>query len=215
MTILLLIRHGENDYMADALAGRLPDVHLNQNGQQQADLIKEHLLGEGIGSIFSSPLERAIETAKPLASALGLKIQIHPGLNEIDYGELQGRKFTEIRDLPIWKSMLGGKANVSFPGGESLATGWDRIVAAMHEIRESAGRDGIAACFTHGDVVRMTVMHILGLPLASLRQFHVQPASVTALAWGGQSASLLFMNHIFSEGFSRSLLDPFVKQKGG
>ena len=84
MPVILLIRHGENDYVKkQRLAGRMAGVHLNQNGQKQAQALAETLGRAPIKAIYSSPLERAMETAAPLAQALGLPVQPRPGLIEV------------------------------------------------------------------------------------------------------------------------------------
>ena len=91
MPTILLIRHGENDYVKqNRLAGRLPDVHLNERGRQQAQVVAEKLALAPIKAIYSSPLERAAETAAPLAEKLGLPVTLRPGLLESDIGEWQG-----------------------------------------------------------------------------------------------------------------------------
>ncbi|MDQ3248054.1 MAG: histidine phosphatase family protein, partial [Chloroflexota bacterium] len=90
-TYLLLIRHGENDWVGtDRLAGRTPDVHLNEKGRQQATELVKVLADQPLASLYSSPLERCLETVQPLADALGQTVQIEPELIEIDYGEWRG-----------------------------------------------------------------------------------------------------------------------------
>ena len=70
MPLLLLIRHGENDYVKTGkLAGRLPEIHLNEKGQKQAQALAEALTQTPIKAVYSSPLERAMETAQPIAEA--------------------------------------------------------------------------------------------------------------------------------------------------
>ncbi|MBE0696285.1 MAG: histidine phosphatase family protein, partial [Anaerolineaceae bacterium] len=74
MTTLLLIRHGENSMVGKRLAGRLPDVHLNEKGKQEAEQLAKVLGKAPIKAVYSSPLERAVETAEPLAQVLNLPI---------------------------------------------------------------------------------------------------------------------------------------------
>lgn len=86
MPLFLLVRHGENDYVKkNILAGRLPEVHLNEKGLSQAQAVAERLKSVPIKAVYSSPLERAMETAEPLAKALGLEIVQRPGLLELKY----------------------------------------------------------------------------------------------------------------------------------
>jgi len=75
MPTFLLIRHGENEYVAKGrLAGRLPGVHLNENGKKQAEAVAKAFKNAPIKAIYASPMERCMQTAEPLAAALGLGI---------------------------------------------------------------------------------------------------------------------------------------------
>jgi len=118
MTILLLIRHGENDLVGKQLAGRLPDIHLNTNGQDQALNIAKHLKDTSICEIHSSPLERALETAMPLSGVINIPIIKNENLIEIDYGEWQGKKLQELYKLQKWNNLINNAKSFSFPGGE-------------------------------------------------------------------------------------------------
>ncbi len=92
MPIFLLIRHGETDYNKKMhIAGRLPNVHLTKKGRQQAQSLADKLANAPIKAIYSSPLERTLETAEPLAKALKLEVIPMPGLLETDCGEWQGQ----------------------------------------------------------------------------------------------------------------------------
>jgi probable phosphoglycerate mutase len=104
MPVLLLIRHGENDFVKQGrLPGLMPGIHLNKHGQAQAAALAESLKNLPIRAIYASPLERAMETAEPLAQALGLAIQLRPGLQDTDVGEWQGVQLKKLRKLPLWK----------------------------------------------------------------------------------------------------------------
>ena len=93
VTNVLLIRHGENDWVGtDRLAGRTPGVHLNEKGRNQAQALADTLATQPIAAIYSSPLERCRETAQPTADALGLPVQIYEHVLEADYGEWQGQQ---------------------------------------------------------------------------------------------------------------------------
>src|ERR1700757_3718886 len=96
MTTFYLIRHAANDYFNKAIAGRKSGVGLNREGQRQAAGLAGRLAREPIGLIFSSPLERAVETAVPLAQRLGLDIQVSDALNEIDFGDWTNLTFEQL-----------------------------------------------------------------------------------------------------------------------
>ena len=80
MTFVLLIRHAENDFSGKKrLAGRLADVHLNASGKQQAQRLASVLAGIPLKAIYSSPLERAMETAQPIGEQNNLTVTPHDG----------------------------------------------------------------------------------------------------------------------------------------
>src|SRR5512147_148408 len=104
MPLLLLIRHGENDYVKTGrAAGRKPGVHLNERGREQAEALGKALANIPLKAIYSSPLERALETAEPIASAHKLEIQTEAGLLESDIGKWQGKSWKVLRLTKVWK----------------------------------------------------------------------------------------------------------------
>ncbi|MEW6093582.1 MAG: histidine phosphatase family protein, partial [Chloroflexota bacterium] len=93
MTILFLIRHGENDHLKKGiLIGNTPGIHLNDRGREQAAALCASLKDLPIKAIYSSPLERALETAGPLAEALRLEVLVRPGLADTNVGDWAGKK---------------------------------------------------------------------------------------------------------------------------
>jgi probable phosphoglycerate mutase len=199
MPIVLLIRHGENDYVKKGrLAGRLPGVHLNKNGKAQAEAVAERLKAAPIKAIYSSPLERAVETAQPLAAALGLEIQVRDGLIEVDFGEWQDQRLKGLGRTKLWKHVQLAPARFRFPGGESFADAQYRIcreieaIAAQHEPKD------LIAIVGHSDPIKLAVAYYLGMPLDLFQRLSVSPASVTALMMGEMGAHLLTLNYEIS-----------------
>ncbi|MGB7538207.1 MAG: histidine phosphatase family protein [Anaerolineales bacterium] len=180
MTVLLLIRHGETDWLGTQLAGRLPDIHLNEAGRAQAEALAVMLRPIPLKMIYSSPLERALETAEPTARAAGKRIIEDERLQEVDFGELTGKPFTELRGMSIWQDIHHTPAMVRYPGGESLSEAQDRAVRMVEELRgvEDAG---IVACFTHADTIRLTLAHLLHMPLAAYHTLVADPASISVV----------------------------------
>lgn len=196
MPILLLIRHGDNDVFKTRLAGRLPGVHLNADGLRQAQTLAQDLADAPLKAIYSSPLERALETATPLAAAHGLEVTIHPGLIEVDYGELQGRTYKQLKRLKVWQLLHRQPAAVQFPDGESLANLMERTARVMDELAAQYDDQQLVACVTHGDVIRMAVTHSLGLGLEEFDRFQIATASITTLALGRGRPRLLHLNQV-------------------
>ncbi|MCX8024993.1 MAG: histidine phosphatase family protein [Thermanaerothrix sp.] len=188
--IVLLIRHGENDVMYRRLAGRLPGVHLNRRGQQQALALARLLLGTPLQALYSSPLERAVETAEPLARALGLKIEIRPGLNEVDFGRWQGRSYKQLQRTQLWQVLQATPSRVRFPEGEALSEAQLRVINEL----ESVAADGVVACVTHADVIRLALLHYLNMALDDLHRLVIAPASLSAVLLGEKGPQVLFLN---------------------
>ena len=199
MTVLLLIRHGENDYVKKGrLAGRLPGVHLNENGIKQAQLLADKLAGAPIRALYSSPLERAVETAQPLSQALGQEILIREDLIEVDVGEWQGQKLSGLRRNKLWKTVQLAPSRLVFPGGEAFALAQYRIVGALQAIAAQHAPKDIVACVSHSDPIKLAVAYFLGLPLDLFQRLSVSPASITALALTENTQQLLTLNYEFS-----------------
>lgn len=181
MTTILLIRHGVNDFVGKRLVGRTPGVHLNETGLKQAEQVAEVLRCAPIKAIFSSPLERAMETAAPLAAALNLEVQPHAGLLEVDFGEWQGITFGAMHRKKLWKTVTAQPSEVCFPAGESFTGAQQRVVAALNQIGADFGEKDVVACFSHSDIIRLAMAHFLGAPLDAFQRIIVDTASISIL----------------------------------
>ncbi len=198
MKQIILIRHGENDVMRTRLAGRQPGVHLNEKGRAQADSLIAALAGAQVKAIFSSPLERTLETAQPLAAALGLPIQILGGLNEVDYGSWMGKTFKQLARTNLWKQLHVSASSVRFPGGETLTETQIRALAALDFVLGSLQEDETAVCVSHGDVIRLAGAHYLNMALDDYRRLVVDPASQTCIQFHeGQIPRVLRINQVW------------------
>ncbi len=191
--LLLLIRHGDTDLTAKQLVGRTPGVALNAEGRRKAEALVTRLEGVPLAAVYSSPLERAMQTAEPLALARGLSIQSEAGLAEVDYGAWTGRPFTELRRTDLWKRIQQRPADARFPEGEAIREAQARIMAAIERIFHQHPRSAVAVV-SHSDVIKAGVAHLLGLHLDFLQRLAVSPASVTAMLLGDHQPRLLHLN---------------------
>lgn len=195
MTTLLLVRHGDNDYLnKNRMPGRLPGIHLNERGRQQAEDLASALAGTPLAAIYASPLERAVETAEPLARAKDLEIQIVPALTDTDVGEWQGRSWKGLRRLPVWKTIQETPSCFRFPGGESFLECQTRIVAALEQIAAAHKANETVVVVFHADPIKLAVAHMLGMPLDHFQRLAVETGSVTALKLDKKGARLLRLN---------------------
>ena len=183
MPIILLIRHGENEYVKTGkFAGRIPGIHLNEKGQQEAREIADGLKDVPLSAIYSSPLERAIETAQPLAKAKKLKIKIADGLIESDIGDWKGMEIKKARKLPEWKNVQNSPSRFRFPKGESFQEEQTRLVNAMEKILSKHKQNDLVAVFSHADPIKLIIAYYLGMPLDHFQRLGCNTGSVSVLA---------------------------------
>jgi len=195
VTTFLLIRHGENDWVGRRLPGWAPGLHLNQRGTSQAEALVEVLRPVRLAAIYSSPLERALETAQPLARSKGLAVHRSVGLAEMRVGEWQGQSLRRLSQRKLWPVIQSTPSLARFPGGESFVEAQARIVTELEALRRKhATRQAIVACFSHADMIKLAVAYHVGLPLDMFQRLAVEPASVTALHVGDRRAMLLRLN---------------------
>jgi probable phosphomutase (TIGR03848 family) len=196
MLTLLLIRHGENDYFARSrLPGHAPGISLNLRGREQAAALARNLSSLQVRAVYSSPLERCIETAQPLADSLGLQIKILPDLIDTNVGDWTGRSWKALRRTKLWKDLRENPAQFQFPGGETFVNLQRRVIHAL-EIICTEHLDGLIAVVFHSDPIKLVVAHYLGLPLDSFQRLTVDPGSVTILRLEKPAAKLLALNLI-------------------
>lgn len=139
-----------------------------------------------IHAIYSSPMERTLETAAPLAAKLGLEVQISQPFIEIDYGDWTGMTVSELMKSPDWKAFSRLRSTSRPPGGESILDIQHRTSTEMERL--CALHPGqTVAIFSHGDPIRAVLMHSLGMSCDLLYRIQVDPASISIVQvtdWG-------------------------------
>ena len=200
MNRLLLIRHALNDWVGKRVAGWTPGVSLNEKGREQAALLAEWLEPVPLEAIYSSPLERAVETAEPIARSHGLKMEVTESIGESHYGELDGKPVEEIFKSELWEQWLRHPSRTRFPGAETTYEVQVRVVAALEQILQDHPEGNIAVV-SHADPIRVTVAHYIGLPLDLVGRIWVSPASVTTLRFDDWGPRLTHLSHTGSLEF--------------
>lgn len=196
MPVFLLVRHAENDFVKkNKLAGRLENVHLNKKGREQAEAVANFLKEAPIKAVYSSPLERALETAEPIAKALELTVQVCEGLNEVDVGEWQGEKLGSLRKLKLWKAVQLRPSRFNFPKGETFIEAQNRICRELDFIASKHDTKDVVVCVSHADPIRLAVAYHIGLPLDFFQRLAISPASITALFIQEFDSRLLALNY--------------------
>lgn len=193
MIKILLIRHGDTDYVDEALAGRI-DSPLNAEGLEQSLRIAEELKLLSIRAIYASPLLRTQQTAQPLAKFLNLDVKINHELNQVNFGNWQGISFDELIQDPNWKIFQENPALAKIPGGEDGFMVRERVFTAILKLFNQYPQDSVIAIFSHGSIIRHTISHFIGLPLEYLNQIRIAPASISTLSISGDKGKLLHLN---------------------
>jgi broad specificity phosphatase PhoE len=202
---LYFIRHGQTQHNADGLALGRRDVPLNETGRAQAQTLARRLAGAPIEAVYASPLGRALETARPLADALGLEVGVEERLIEMDVGEVEDLPFDELRErypefLRRWRS--DGLADVPMPGGETLRQVQERAWAAVEALRGRHG-DGAVAAVTHNFVILSLLCRVLRLPLDRFRSLRQDVGAYSVVELGPERAYVVSANnrcHLEGEG---------------
>jgi broad specificity phosphatase PhoE len=195
MSLFYLIRHGEHDWLARGIAGRIPGVHLNAEGRKQAELLPERLAQIKFDAIYTSPMERAIQTAEPLAKRLALNPQIAPELTELNFGEWNGKTTAELNADPRWAEWNRHRSVVRMPGGETMVEVQARVVVFLTKLHDQ-NPNGTHALFSHGDSIRAAICHWLAIPLDLLPRFDLRTASVSILKLDKDAPSVVSINHV-------------------
>lgn len=188
-----LVRHGAVDGLGKILRGRMPDVHLNDEGRRQASALARRFEKERLDRIFASPLERTQETARPIARRLRLEVETAAELVEVDPGEWTGLEFEDVVGRTEWVRHQGWRSGTRIPGGETLLEVQARVLGLVARLREERPGERIALV-SHGDVIRVAVAAFLGMPIDLLERFDIQPASVTAVAVTDPGPRVLYLN---------------------
>lgn len=198
MPTFLFIRHGLNDFTEKKLIGRLPGIHLNQEGEKQAGAIADFLQDTAITAIYSSPLERAAETAAPLAHLKNLPVIINEALSEVDFGNLQGKTNKQLKNMKIWEVVHTSPSQVQFPGGETLLQAQHRVVSFIEETGQKYVEKDVIACFSHSDIVRLMLAHYLYIPIDFFHRLTIDTGSINTLCYSPSGIRILNINHTVS-----------------
>ena len=193
-TMVLLVRHGQTPTTGATLPGRAKGLHLADAGVAQAQAAAERIAGlKNVAAVYASPLERTRETAKPIAAARGLKVQIHRGLLECEFGDWTGAKLSELRKLPEWRTVQSYPSGFRFPNGESFAEMQTRMVGAIDELVARHPGQTIVAV-SHADPIKAALAQALGTHLDLFQRIVVSPCSISAVLYSSGGPAVLASN---------------------
>lgn len=204
-TLILLVRHGQTPTTGKVLPGRASGLHLAEAGVQQAFAVAERIAEfPKIDAIYASPLERARETAAPIAKALKQRVKINKGLLECDFGDWTGEQLGTLMKKPEWSTVQRAPSSFRFPNGESFTEMQTRMVTSLDNIR-TAHPGGVVVCVSHADPIKAAVAHAMGTHLDLFQRIVIGTCSVSAISYSQHGPIVLTVN---STGGSLSELRP-------
>lgn len=194
MTTFYLIRHATTDAVTGRrIAGRAAGVHLNEEGRAEAEALAARLAPETLKAVYSSPLERALETAEPIARTRRLEVQTLDALNELQFGQWTGRTFEELEPDAQWHQFNSFRSGTRIPGGEMMIEAQARIVNELERLSERH-RDEAVAVVSHGDLIKAAVAHYAGIHLDMFWRIEISPASVSIVELNDYGPRVLLIN---------------------
>lgn len=196
-TRLCLVRHGETDWNAQKRIQGQIDIPLNPAGRAQAQATAAGVAGRRFDAVYSSDLGRALETARPIAVALGLPLKPATGLRERHYGRMQGLTGTEARERfpDLHAAYAARDPHHDLGGGETLAEFAGRVAASLQAL-VAAHPGGSLLAVSHGGVLdvayrlatgrELTVPRDFSMPNAGLNWIEYREQAWHLVSWGQQ-----------------------------
>jgi probable phosphoglycerate mutase len=193
-TLVLLVRHGQTPTTGRVLPGRAPGLHLSDEGRRQADTAAARIAALArVSAVYASPLERARETAQPIARIRGLAVRIERGLLELDVGRWTGARLDRLGKRPEWSTVQRHPSGFRFPEGESFLEMQARITSTLGQLVERH-RGGVVVAVSHADPIKAALAQALGLHLDLFQRLVIGPGSITTIAYAAGPPTVLGVN---------------------
>src|SRR5439155_9566459 len=135
--LLFLVRHALTPHTGDRLSGWMPGISLSDEGRAQVAGLVERMRPVALDAIYASPLERCVETARPVASSKGLRVRVRDALGEVRYGDWTGKRLRTLAKTKLWRQIMGRPSAVRFPGGETIFETQFRAVDELDALAEA------------------------------------------------------------------------------
>ncbi|HEY7649089.1 MAG TPA: histidine phosphatase family protein [Methylomirabilota bacterium] len=198
-TTVLLVRHGRTPTTGIVLPGRAPGLSLAPAGRADAEAAAARIARLGrVAAVYASPLERAQETAAPIAREHGLAVFVEPELSDLSIGGWTGMKIDEARRRPEWVAIQQYPAGFRFPGGESFPEMQARMTATLARVAGRHPGETVVAV-SHADPIKAAVAAARGQALEQFQRIFVSPGSITVLVFEEDRPRVLAVNTLDGE----------------
>ena len=195
MITIFLLRHGETAWNKLGRVMGRTQVPLGADGLQQIKKVAPLVATLELDGIYTSPLRRAVQTARVIADGTNLPIRKSEGLNEIAFGDWAGRHFDDLIDDELYRRFIKSPAKTLLPGGETISDVQRRGLQVIHEAAQKRP-GGRFLMVSHGDVIRAILCHYMKLPLNEYRRLRVDNGSLSALQTNGRWAEIKYVNYL-------------------
>lgn len=193
MIKLLLIRHALTDTAGVIFSGRTPGVSLNDEGREQAAMLAERLVDLPLNAIYSSPLERALETAVPLTKIFDLSCIVAPDFIEIDFGKWTNLSIEDLRNDFEFRNFNTFRSSTRIPGGEMITEVQERVITGIQKLKVRHPGKTIAV-ISHADIIRTALAYYSGIHPDMMNRFEISPASVSIIELYDETARITLVN---------------------
>jgi probable phosphomutase (TIGR03848 family) len=193
MTRFYLIRHAITNAVGKYFCGRTAGVLLNDEGRTQAQQLAQRLAQVPIHAVYSSPLERALETAAPIAATHRLQTTACDDFHELDFGTWTNGTFAELQKQPTFQRFNSFRSGTRIPGGELMLEAQTRMVAGLQKLKAQHEQQTVVVV-SHADTIKAAVAYYAGVPLDLFQRIEISPASVSVVELYDETARLLLVN---------------------
>ncbi|MBA3432138.1 MAG: MSMEG_4193 family putative phosphomutase [Actinobacteria bacterium] len=193
MTMFYFVRHGVTSHTGHKLSGWMPDIHLSEEGEAQAEAAAQMLARVPLKAVYSSPIERTFETARFVAAPHGLTVRTRRNLGEVEYGKWTNRSFKTLVGTRLWRTVQRFPSAARFPDGESLREVQMRAVGEIEKLRTKHRKQAIC-CVSHADVIRLVCAHYLGVHIDLFQRLIIGPASVSVISVDDDGPRVITLN---------------------
>ena len=190
-----LVRHGAHGEYGERLSGRAGQSSLSEAGQLQADPLARWAGRADVEAVQASPRRRTQQTATIVATARKLAVETVDALDEVDFGDWNGRSFAELEEDPLWHEWNSRRATAATPGGERMGEAVARTVAHLEQAATGPNQ-GPVMLVTHCDIIRGVIAFYLGLSLDHILRFDIDPGSVSTIEVGAGQARIIRINEV-------------------
>jgi len=194
---VFVIRHGETTWVRERRFAGSRDVPLTDTGRRQCAAVARALAGTGVAAVYASPLERARASAELIAEPHRLPVRLAPAFAEMTFGAWEGLTRDDIRARfpDAWEQWRSAPHLCAPLGGETVAKVAERVGAGVAELQQ-AHADQTIVLVSHSIVMRVMVLHALGLGLDRLWTVDAAPAGITELEYEPDWATVHRMNTV-------------------